>query len=447
MFYGITASRFGGSPQERTYLATINGKPIDNDLFIEMVTQMSSQRGTDLRPEETLELQYEALEQTIRKTILLKEAQEERIKVTGQEVDIAISQIMESNKITAIEELEAGLKQRGQNLKKFKDMLKDEIRIQKLTNSVLSDSALTENDFKEIKLRHIYIKTDPGMSSAKAKNRREKAESILKQLKEGANFADLASKFSEDIFSKQKGGSLGYITTGMLEKAVEDAAFALKPGEFSEIIETDSGFYIVKVEDKRLRESPDPNKDIRTYLLDKKQGKSYEAWQKDLDNKYKVEIGNTIMRALQAKARGDLKLAIEKLLAAAKENPGNPYIHVLIGDVQKKLGKPKLALLSYAKAAEIGPGDPDLHIKAGKAYQQQGQNSNALKEFKKAALIAGDNLELHEEMLAIYQDMNAWNEISAEKKEIARIKKKQEFEDEMRKKADELLPPTDEALE
>jgi tetratricopeptide (TPR) repeat protein len=278
------------------------------------------------------------------------------------------------------------------------------------------------------------------MPAAQRQNRKEKANSILAQLKSGGDFAALAKKFSEDPLSGKKGGSLGAVTAGMLPKELEDAAFLLSPEVVSEIIETPQGYYILKVKDKRLRQSPDQNKDIRTYLMETKQGRAQAEWQKELDEKYKVEITNKLMLGLKALAEGKLAEAAAELFAAQIEQPNNPYLQLILSEIYEKQGNKNLALKSMLKAAGLSPGDPKIHMLAGKAYSKNKDRRSALAEFKKASILAGEDTSLHEEILAFYKNMNAGAEIVSEQKEISRIKKKKEFEEEMRKKSEELLP-------
>ncbi len=102
-----------------------------------------------------------------------------------------------------------------------------------------------------VSARHILIRVNQSASEEEKKEARKKAEDILKRIKAGEDFATLASEFSDDPGSKTKGGDLGYFQRGRMVKPFEDAAFALTPGSVSDIVETQFGFHIIKVEDKK----------------------------------------------------------------------------------------------------------------------------------------------------------------------------------------------------
>jgi peptidyl-prolyl cis-trans isomerase C len=151
-------------------------------------------------------------------------------------------------------------------IKEQLEMIKDNyISIEYLKKEVTNKVVVSEEDIKAyyeshkdefktpemVRSRHILIKTDPSASVNDKKKAREKADDILKKIKAGEDFAKLASDSSDDTGSKPKGGELGFFTKGRMVKSFEDAAFSLKPGEVSGIVETQFGYHIIKVEEKK----------------------------------------------------------------------------------------------------------------------------------------------------------------------------------------------------
>jgi hypothetical protein len=98
-----------------------------------------------------------------------------------------------------------------------------------------------------------YLAAHPELDPKQLK---AKAEEVLAKLRAGGDFAALAKENSADPSNKDKGGDLGWFGRGMMVKPFEDAAFALKPGELSGIVETQFGYHIIKLEDRRMQDSP-----------------------------------------------------------------------------------------------------------------------------------------------------------------------------------------------
>jgi peptidyl-prolyl cis-trans isomerase D len=116
---------------------------------------------------------------------------------------------------------------------------------------------------------HILF-TTVGKTDAEVAEIKKKAEDVLAQARKGANFEDLAKKYSEDPGSKAKGGDLGWLVQGQTVPEFEKAAFSLPKGQISDLIKTQYGFHIIKVLDKETAHTKpfDEVKDtIRTPLL------------------------------------------------------------------------------------------------------------------------------------------------------------------------------------
>ena len=112
---------------------------------------------------------------------------------------------------------------------------------------------------EQIRASHILLKTE-GKSDADV---RAKAESVLKEVKAGGDFAALAKKYSEDDSNAQQGGDLDYFSRGRMVPEFEAAAFALEPGQVSDLVKTQFGYHIIKVADRK----PAITRDLKDAVL------------------------------------------------------------------------------------------------------------------------------------------------------------------------------------
>ena len=137
---------------------------------------------------------------------------------------------------------------------------------------------------EQVKAAHILLRVAEDADQETRNKRRELAADLLKQLKEGADFAKLAKANSDDKGTAKNGGELGYFGRGTMVKSFEDAAFKLKPGQLSNIVETPFGFHIIKVEEKTeagVKPLVDVIDDVKAGLLIEKARKY--AYEKAMD--------------------------------------------------------------------------------------------------------------------------------------------------------------------
>jgi peptidyl-prolyl cis-trans isomerase D len=109
---------------------------------------------------------------------------------------------------------------------------------------------------EQVKVSHILIKTpvpgpDGKIDEKGVTDAQHRAEDLLKQIKGGANFEELAKKYSEDPGSAKEGGSLGFIGKGRTVPEFEKAAFSLPKGQISDLVKSSYGFHIIRVDDKQ----------------------------------------------------------------------------------------------------------------------------------------------------------------------------------------------------
>ncbi|MWV43672.1 peptidylprolyl isomerase [Paenibacillus sp. HJL G12] len=209
-------------------VATVNGDKITKDkLYGELVAAGGSQ----------------TLDGMISETLVNQEAAKKGIKVTQADIDKETAFIKKS--YGSEEEFKAALQQNNLTDEEFNKQMDMQVKLRKL---IEPDVKVSDDDVKkyfednkasfdtpeQVKASHILVAT------------KEEADAILKQLKDGADFATLAKEKSTDPGSKANGGDLGYFGRNQMYKEFEDAAFGLKDGELSGVIKTDAGYHIIK---------------------------------------------------------------------------------------------------------------------------------------------------------------------------------------------------------
>jgi peptidyl-prolyl cis-trans isomerase C len=279
---------------------TVNGIDItEEELQKVLQPQLArmAQQNQKLPPglKETLEKQFrqQILDQLILRQLLEEKAKETNIVISEEDVINQIKKLLatQGSQMT-LEQFKKITAESGRSFDEIKKQVEKGMVYQKIVDSQWAGKInITEEDakkhyddnptqFKQVRASHILINPkelpagpDPNQQKAIAK---AKAEDLLKQIKEGANFAALA-KANSDCPSSAQGGDLGFFPRGKMAAPFEKAAFALETGKLSDIVETRFGYHIIKVTDRK--DSFERFKDeILNILAQKKQG--------ELTNKY-----------------------------------------------------------------------------------------------------------------------------------------------------------------
>ncbi len=288
-------------------IATVNGVAITRAEFdkeIEAIHQRLLMQGQKPDEAQTSEIKNNVLDNLITRELLWQESQKSGVKITDSAVDEEIANwkkqfsdeaqfktILASMNVSE-EDLKAQMKQRL-SVQTFLDKkLEEKIAVSDKEVKEYYDSH--PDDFKQpeqVKASHILVKVDSKADEAGKAQARKKIEDIEKQVKKGEDFAVIA-KSSSDCPSKENGGDLGYFSRGQMVKPFEDAAFALKTGEVSKIVETRFGYHLIKAVDKKADKtlSYDEVKDeLKDYLKQQKKVKEIGDYSQELKGKAKIE--------------------------------------------------------------------------------------------------------------------------------------------------------------
>lgn len=225
-------------PQDGRVAAVVNG---DQVMVDELFDLLYAQGGSEI------------LDQLITRQLIIQEAGRLGIVVSEDDVDAEIDKIIEEGFTGSEEEFLMILAQYGVALEAFRE----DARLNLLARAIaMEQTEFTEDqgrDFfeenrhlyeqqEEVEARHILVETEA------------EAEEVAELLDEGEDFVELAREYSTDQSNKDDGGYLGFFGRGRMVEPFEEAAFSLSPGEYSDPVETEFGFHIIEVLDRKDQE-------------------------------------------------------------------------------------------------------------------------------------------------------------------------------------------------
>lgn len=244
-------------------VAVVNGMALSEDELDKEVGKLmpKSYYHATLNDKKLKTLKKKALVSLINMALLYQYALSKDLDVNEEELQAVMDKLIrtfgsEAKFRTAIKHLGFTDESFIKAVKKdevLKKLYKAELKISYSENELKAYYEKNKFKFKEpekIRVRLIYVRNNPEDPNGKSKSRKQIDEAFTK-IKAGEDFGDVASKYSTDM-SRIKGGDMGYLHRGRLDEAVEEKAFSMNSGEVSEIIEKDIGFFIVKVEDKKI---------------------------------------------------------------------------------------------------------------------------------------------------------------------------------------------------
>ena len=211
----------------------------------------------------------EALTKLISSELLYQEGQKLEIKDIEKKIDEKIAE--DKAKFTNPQDFTKAMKDFELDEKDLREYIRRDLVIGNfIEKTIVSKITITEADAKAfydknldkftkpetLRASHILIGVEQTASEEDKKKAKEKADKLRKELADGADFAELA-KANSTCFSKDKGGDLGYFGRGQMVEPFEKAAYALKPGEMSGVIETKFGYHIIKLMDRKGAEKVD----------------------------------------------------------------------------------------------------------------------------------------------------------------------------------------------
>jgi peptidyl-prolyl cis-trans isomerase SurA len=245
--------------------AVVNGQPITlSDVEERVAPELARLPPGPAGEAQRKQVLHQALESLIDERLVESEATSLGIDISDDELQRLIEQLAKQNNMD-LSQFRDALQAQGITLEAVRESLKrQQLMVRLLQYKVkprkVSDAevqaayaALNKEAEVEVRARDLFILAPDGFPPARLEAARAKAEAALRRIREGESFAKVTRDLSEGPAARE-GGDLGYFRRGQMLQAIENAAFALEPGQISPLIRTTGehgGFHLVMVEDRR----------------------------------------------------------------------------------------------------------------------------------------------------------------------------------------------------
>ncbi|MFA7238908.1 MAG: peptidylprolyl isomerase [Sulfuricellaceae bacterium] len=234
---------------------------------LKIAMQQLSRRNIPLPPREILEKQL--LERLITERLQLQFAKETGLRVDDTQLDKAMQRIAEQNKLS-MEDFRAAIERDGSSYARFREEIRNEIILVRLrerevdNKTIVTDSEVDNfintrttqlGGEEEFNLEHILVRVPEQASPEQVQEKRARAEQALSAIKNNTNFAQVAASYS-DAADAMQGGQIGWRTGNRLPALYVEALTKLHPGEHSAILRSPNGFHILKLIERRGKDTP-----------------------------------------------------------------------------------------------------------------------------------------------------------------------------------------------
>lgn len=289
-------------------VAVVNGVIFtqkDLDVEMERIKKRLSMIKGPLSDSQQKEFKERTLQKIIGRELLFQESQRKQIKIDDAKVNEEFMTL--KKRYTTEDDFNKSLSENNFTEATYKDSLKQQMAIKELVDQLfIQKVSIKEEEIKsyydsqpqlfkqpeKVVASHILIKVDPEANDAQKSEARKKIEEVQQRLKKGEDFATLAKELSQ-CPSSANGGSLGAFARGQMVKPFEESSFSLKPGEMTDIVETQFGYHLIKVTDKRPETTiafKDARDRIEQYLKNTKVQEQVREYVEVLKKKAKIEV-------------------------------------------------------------------------------------------------------------------------------------------------------------
>ncbi len=287
-------------------LARVNGREVTKAEFEQAVRNLEAQAGVAVPADRRDVIYRQLLDQLVGFRLLVQESEARKTPVPKAEVTSQLTEIRKQFPDEAA--FKAALAERGTTPEKLAAEFREQLAAMKLVEAVVVptvsvDERQLDEFYKKnperfqqpeaVRASHILIRVPEKADAAARRAARAEADRVRAAAFKGQDFAALAKQHSQDQGSAVSGGDLGFIVRGQTVPAFEEAAFSLKPGQVSEVVETTFGYHVIKVGEHRpARTVPldEVKGELSEFLRQQQLQEKTAAFVEQLKAKGKVEI-------------------------------------------------------------------------------------------------------------------------------------------------------------
>jgi parvulin-like peptidyl-prolyl isomerase len=268
--------------QTRELVAEVNGRPIYLADYKEQLERNWMVKADNLKQLD-YRLKFKCLEDMITQELILQESRRIGVWVSEQEVDDEIKRAVDP----ASPEFKKSLEDSGMTEQKWAAQVRNDLLIRKTTETALAyQYAVSEGEIKHYYEAHRPDLVAPDQFKVRqiVVTGEQTGRDLLDQLGKGADFAELARKFSQGP-EAEKGGDLGWVDPGQMPVALQDQVLKLGPGQISGLVQSAYGFHILKLESVKKSGQmtlEDARAQILKTLSDQKKSALFQTWRRGL---------------------------------------------------------------------------------------------------------------------------------------------------------------------
>lgn len=287
-------------------VAKVNGESVQRSELEMAIQTLESRAQSSVPPDQRDTVFRQVIDRIVGFHLLVQEAKTRKAVAPPWQVDAQVDQL--KKQFPSEEAFNKMLQTRGITFDRLRQETADTVAVnQMLQQEIDPQIKVADPDMKaffgqnktrfhqddSVHASHILIRADQNADATVKAKARATADDVLKKLKGGAKFPDLAKQFSQDPGSAPNGGDLGFFPRGQMVPAFEQVAFGLKVGQTSGVVETPYGYHIIRVSEAKPGRDmgyDEVKEQVREYLVQQQRDQKSQAFVDRLKAKSKIEI-------------------------------------------------------------------------------------------------------------------------------------------------------------